>query len=59
MNSGRPKITFIGAGSATSTRTLIGDVLRYPALRGVTISLHDIDPERLETAASVARRQGE
>ena len=55
MNPGRPKITFIGAGSATFTRTLIGDVLSYPELRGATISLHDIDPERLETAAGVAR----
>ncbi len=50
-----PKITFIGAGSATFTRMLIGDILSYPELRGATISLHDIDPERLETAAGVAR----
>jgi alpha-galactosidase len=50
-----PKITFIGAGSATFTRMLIGDILSYPELRDATISLHDIDPERLETAAGVAR----
>jgi alpha-galactosidase len=55
MNESRPKITFIGAGSATFTRMLIGDILSYPALRGATLSLHDIDAERLETASGVAR----
>jgi alpha-galactosidase len=50
-----PKITLIGAGSATFTRMLIGDILSYPELRGTTLALHDIDPERLETAAGVAR----
>ena len=57
MNSGNstPKIAFIGAGSATFTRMLIGDVLSYPELRQATISLHDIDAERLETAEGVAR----
>jgi alpha-galactosidase len=50
-----PKITFIGAGSATFTRMLIGDILSYPELREATISLHDIDPERLETAEGIAR----
>jgi alpha-galactosidase len=55
MNSTPPKITFIGAGSATFTRTLIGDILSYPELRGATLSLHDIDPDRLETAEGVAR----
>jgi alpha-galactosidase len=50
-----PRITFIGAGSATFTRMLIGDILSYPELRGATLSLHDIDSERLETAAGVAR----
>ena len=55
MNSTSPKITFIGAGSATFTRMLIGDILSYPELRGATLSLHDIDEERLETAEGVAR----
>ena len=54
MPSG-PKIAFIGAGSATFTRMLIGDILGYPALREATLSLYDIDAERLETAAGVAR----
>jgi alpha-galactosidase len=51
----QPKIAFVGAGSATFTRLLLGDILSYPELREVTISLHDIDAERLETAAGVAR----
>ncbi len=50
-----PKITFIGAGSATFTRMLIGDILGYEELRKATLSLHDIDSERLETAVGVAR----
>ncbi len=55
MNPSSPKITFIGAGSVTFTRMLIGDILSYPELRDARIALHDIDPERLETAGQVAR----
>jgi alpha-galactosidase len=55
MNSQNPKIAFVGAGSATFTRMLIGDLLSYPELRGATLSLHDIDEERLETSVGVAR----
>jgi alpha-galactosidase len=51
----QPKIAFVGAGSATFTRLLLGDILSYPELREVRISLHDIDAERLETAEGVAR----
>jgi alpha-galactosidase len=50
-----PKITFIGAGSVEFTGMLLGDILAYPELQGATISLHDIDPERLEVATGVAR----
>lgn len=50
-----PKIAFVGAGSATFTRMLLGDIFSYPELREATISLHDIDAERLETSAGVAR----
>jgi alpha-galactosidase len=50
-----PKIAFIGAGSVEFTRQLIGDLLGYPDLRQVTLSLHDIDEERLATATEVAR----
>ncbi len=42
------KITFIGAGSVVFTRNLCSDILLTPALQDATISLMDIDPERLE-----------
>lgn len=42
------KITFIGAGSLGFTRTLVRDVFTFPLLADATISLMDIDPERLE-----------
>ncbi len=50
-----PKIAFIGAGSVVFTRDLIGDLLSFEALADVEIALHDIDPERLETAEAMAR----
>ena len=50
-----PRIAFIGAGSVEFTRQLVGDLLSYRELREVTLSLHDIDEERLATAAAVAR----
>jgi alpha-galactosidase len=50
-----PKITFIGAGSVEFTGMLLGDILAYPELQGATISLHDIEPERLEVATGVAK----
>ena len=42
------KFAFIGAGSFGFTRTLVRDILSYPAFRDATISLTDIDPKRLE-----------
>lgn len=44
------KIALIGAGSVVFTRNLINDVLSFPALQGSTISLMDIDAERLALA---------
>jgi alpha-galactosidase len=41
------KITFVGAGSLVFTRNLCSDVLLSPALQDCTISLMDIDSERL------------
>ncbi|NLG27285.1 MAG: alpha-galactosidase [Chloroflexi bacterium] len=41
------KVAFIGAGSFGFTRTLIKDLLTFPLLRDATLSLMDIDPERL------------
>jgi alpha-galactosidase len=51
----KPKITFIGAGSVVFTKNLLGDILTFPELQDCTISLHDIDPVRLETAEMMAR----
>jgi alpha-galactosidase len=48
-------VAFIGAGSVTFTRELLTDLFGYEDLRGLRIALHDIDAERLETAAAVAR----
>jgi alpha-galactosidase len=48
-------ITFLGAGSVVFTRELLAGILGFPELRDVTLSLHDIDPERLATAEAIAR----
>lgn len=49
------KIVFVGAGSVVFTKNLMTDILSFPELRGTTVALHDIDPERLETAGMMAR----
>ncbi|MFI5934609.1 alpha-glucosidase/alpha-galactosidase [Actinoplanes sp. NPDC051494] len=49
-------IAFLGAGSVVFTRELLADILTFDELRGVTLALHDIDAERLETAEAIARR---
>ncbi|MBU6334805.1 MAG: alpha-glucosidase/alpha-galactosidase [Chloroflexi bacterium] len=50
------KITFIGAGSTVFARTLMGDILSFPELADTTLTLFDIDEERLRTSETVARR---
>ena len=42
------KIAFIGAGSLGFTRKLVRDVLTFPLLEGSTITLMDINKERLD-----------
>jgi alpha-galactosidase len=54
-----PKITFLGAGSTVFAKNLLGDILSFPELASSTISLHDIDPERLRTSEIVTRRVAE
>ena len=44
------KITFIGAGSLDFTTELVRDILTFQRLQDATLSLMDIDPERLEWA---------
>jgi alpha-galactosidase len=53
------KITFIGAGSTVFAKNLMGDILSFPELANSTISLHDIDAERLRTSAIVGRKVAE
>jgi alpha-galactosidase len=42
------KIAFIGAGSLGFTRNLVRDILTFPLLKDATLSLMDIDTERLD-----------
>lgn len=49
------KIAFIGAGSVEFTRNVLTDLLTSPDLGPLAVSLHDVDGERLETAAKMAR----
>jgi len=49
------RIAFIGAGSVEFTRNLLGDILSFPELADAEIVLHDINEERLATAAAMAR----
>jgi alpha-galactosidase len=49
-----PRITLIGAGSVEFTRILLADLIAFPELAESTIVLHDIDPERLDTAQQIA-----
>jgi alpha-galactosidase len=48
------KITFIGAGSTVFAKNLLGDIFTFPELADATISLFDIDAERLGTSERVA-----
>jgi alpha-galactosidase len=54
-----PKITFIGAGSTVFAQNLMGDILSFPELADSTISLHDINDERLHTSEIVAHKIAE
>lgn len=44
----RKKFAFIGAGSFGFTRSLVRDILSFPAFADAEIVLMDIDPERLD-----------
>ena len=50
------KIVMIGAGSVHFNRNFITDVLLNPGLRDNTLSLVDINPERLDVMASFGRK---
>jgi len=49
------KITFIGAGSVVFASRLLGDIFSHPELADSTISLMDINPERLDLITKLAR----
>jgi len=47
MKNKTRKITFIGAGSVIFTRNLVRDLMTFPSFQDATISLMDIDSEKL------------
>ncbi len=51
-----PKITIIGAGSLVFSCQLIWDILSFPELSESTISLMDIDEERLNLITQLAQK---
>jgi alpha-galactosidase len=50
-----PKITIIGAGGYVFPLRLVADILSFPELQGSSLTLMDIDGERLEKNAKVVR----
>jgi len=50
------KVVFIGAGSWGFTRNLVRDLLTFPLLQDATISLVDINPDRLAFAKRAVER---
>lgn len=52
----RPRIALVGAGSTVFAKNIIGDVISQPELADCTISLFDINAERLETSRVVAEK---
>ena len=50
------KIVLVGAGSYVFGRDFIADIMLFPKLAGSTLTLMDIDEERLDLAAAYARK---
>ncbi len=50
------KIAFIGAGSLGFTRGLVRDILTFPLLKDATLTLMDIDAERLDFAQRACQK---
>ncbi len=50
------KITVVGAGSHIFARRLVTDVLTWPSLQDSTITLIDVNDDKLELMAALARR---
>ena len=51
-----PKIAFIGAGSTVFMKNIVGDVLRWEALKGAHFSLMDINEQRLLESEMVFKK---
>lgn len=51
-----PKIVLVGAGSASFSLALLRDVVLSEGLSGSTMTLVDIDEERLRVASTLAQR---
>ncbi|MEX0767780.1 MAG: hypothetical protein WD029_04845, partial [Microthrixaceae bacterium] len=45
-----PKITMVGAGGMSFGPAMVNDVVHTPKLHGSRLTLHDVNPERLERA---------
>jgi len=52
---GKPKVVLVGAGSHVFGLRLAIDLISYPELAGLTLSLMDIDRDRLEFTARLVR----
>ena len=50
------KIAFIGAGSTIFMKNIVGDCLHFPSLSSANFALMDIDRQRLDESALVARK---
>ncbi len=50
------KVAIVGAGSFVFARRLVTDLLTWPSLQDATIALMDVDADKLETMAALARR---
>ncbi|HEX6349976.1 MAG TPA: alpha-galactosidase [Candidatus Dormibacteraeota bacterium] len=53
---GRPKITYVGAGSSVFAAQLIRDLVATPGLGGGTFALVDIDAERLDLSRRLTEK---
>lgn len=49
------KIGIIGAGSAVFSLRLVSDLCKTPGLSGSTVTLMDIDEERLDAVLTIAK----
>ncbi|HBF69163.1 MAG TPA: alpha-glucosidase/alpha-galactosidase, partial [Thermotoga sp.] len=50
------KIGIIGAGSAVFSLRLVSDLCKTPGLSGSTVTLMDIDEERLDAILTIAKK---